>query len=252
MAIGLKPGDEVMMPVNTFIATAEAVSILGGRPVFVDIHPDYYTIDVNQMESRITDRTKAIIPVHLYGQCADMDQIMEIERKYNLWVIGGACQAHGAEYRGRKAGTIGHIGCFSFYLRRNLGSWGEAGACVTNDEELAERMYKIRNNGGIKKYQHDILGENFRMEEIQGAVLGKKLYYLDEWNEKRRYTARLYLDHLWDLEDNGLFKLPHEAPYNKHIYHLFVITLKGKNREVIISELQNNSIDIGIHCSYRR
>jgi len=247
MAVGLKPGDEVIMPVNTFIATAEAVSILGGKPVFVDIHPDYYTIDVNQIESKITNRTKAIIPVHLYGQCADMDPIMDIARKYNLWVIEDACQAHGAEYKGRKAGTIGHIGCFSFYPGKNLGSWGEAGACVTNDEKLADRMYKIRNHGGIKKYQHEILGGNFRMEEIQGAILGEKLYYLDEWNEKRRYIARLYLDRLQDLEDNDLLKLPHEAPYNKHIYHLFVITLKRKNRKVILSELKNNSIDIGIH-----
>ena len=251
MAIGLKPGDEVIMPVNTFIATAEAVSILGGKPVFVDIHPDYYTIDVNQIEDKITEKTKAIIPVHLYGQCADMDPIMEIARKYNLWVIEDACQAHGAEYKGRKAGTIGHIGCFSFYPGKNLGSWGEAGACVTNNEELAERMYKIRNHGGVKKYQHDILGGNFRMEEIQGAVLSEKIYYLDEWNEKRRYIAQLYTKRLGDLEERGLFKLPSEAPYNKHIYHLFVVKLKYKNRRksrrVIMNELKNNYVNTGIH-----
>ncbi|HHG74666.1 MAG TPA: DegT/DnrJ/EryC1/StrS family aminotransferase [Persephonella sp.] len=245
MAVGLKPGDEVIMPVNTFIATAEAVSILGGKPVFVDIHPDYYTIDVNQIESKITNRTKAIIPVHLYGQCADMDPIMDIARKYNLWIIEDACQAHGAEYKGRKAGTIGHIGCFSFYPGKNLGSWGEAGACVTNEEVLAERMYKIRNHGGVKKYQHDILGGNFRMEEIQGVVLFEKLKYLSESNEKRRHIAQIYKDHLRHLKSKGFVKLPCEAPYNKHIYHLFVV--QSSNRNGLIQFLRNKGVEVGIH-----
>ncbi|WP_456399941.1 DegT/DnrJ/EryC1/StrS family aminotransferase [Persephonella sp.] len=247
MAIGLKPGDEVIMPVNTFIATAEAVSILGGKPVFVDIHPEYYTIDVTQIEGKITERTKAIIPVHLYGQCADMDLIMEIAKKYNLWVIEDACQAHGAEYKGRKAGTIGHIGCFSFYPGKNLGAWGEAGACVTNDDVLAERMYKIRNHGGIKKYQHDILGGNFRMEEIQGAVLSEKLNYLDEWNEGRRKVAKWYNEILRDLECKGVIKLPKEAPYNRHIYHLFVVQINNIERNKLINKMKNYRVDIGIH-----
>jgi len=247
MAIGLKPGDEVIMPVNTFIATAEAVSILGGKPVFVDVHPDYYTIDVSQIEGEITDRTKAIIPVHLYGQCADMDPIMEIAKKYSLWVIEDACQAHGAEYKGRKAGTIGHIGCFSFYPGKNLGAWGEAGACVTSDDILAEKMYKIRNHGGIKKYQHDILGGNFRMEEIQGAVLSEKINYLDEWNERRRKVAKMYNKILKDLECKRFIKLPKEAPYNKHVYHLFVIQINNVERNKVISELKNYGIDVGIH-----
>ncbi len=245
MAIGLKPSDEVIMPVNTFIATAEAVSILGGKPVFVDIHPDYYTIDVNQIEDKITEKTKAIIPVHLYGQCADMDPIMEIARKYNLWVIEDACQAHGAEYKGRKAGTIGHIGCFSFYPGKNLGSWGEAGACVTSSEELAEKMYKIRNHGGIIKYQHDILGGNFRMEEIQGAVLTEKLKYLDEFNSIRKHVADLYREQLKELEDRGIIKLPKEAPYSKHVFHLFVI--RTIYRDKLMSSLKENHIGWGIH-----
>ena len=245
MAIGLKPGDEVIMPVNTFIATAEAVSILGGRPVFVDIHPEYYTIDVTQIENKITKRTKAIIPVHLYGQCADMDPIIEIAKKYNLWIIEDACQAHGAEYKGRKAGTIGHIGCFSFYPGKNLGSWGEAGACVTNDEELADKMYKIRNHGGIKKYQHEILGGNFRMEEFQGAVLNEKLKYLDEWNKKRKEIAQIYKKEFNELENRGILKLPQEAPYNKHIYYLFVIQIKNRNE--IFQKLKKVGIEVGIH-----
>ena len=248
MAIGLKPGDEVIMPVNTFIATAEAVSILGGRPVFVDIHPEYYTIDVTQIENKITKRTKAIIPVHLYGQCADMDPIIEIAKKYNLWIIEDACQAHGAEYKGKKAGTIGHIGCFSFYPGKNLGSWGEAGACVTNDEELADKMYKIRNHGGIKKYQHEILGGNFRMEEFQGAVLYEKLKYLDEWNKKRKEIAKFYEKYLKNLEIKGFIKLPKRAEYNNtHIYHLYVIEILKKYRDDLFEFFKNEGIEIGIH-----
>lgn len=245
MAIDLKPGEEVIMPVNTFIATAEAVSILGGKPVFVDIHPEYYTIDVTQIEDKITEKTKAIIPVHLYGQCADMDPIMEIARKYNLWVIEDACQAHGAKYKGKKAGTIGHIGCFSFYPGKNLGAWGEGGACVTNDDELAERIYKIRNHGGIEKYHHDILGGNFRMEEFQGAILSLKVKHLDEWNEKRREIAKLYRKELKDLEENGVLKLPYEAPYNKHVYHLFVVQVL--KRDKIFQKLKMEGIDVSIH-----
>jgi len=247
MAIGLKPGDEVILPVNTFIATAEAVAILGGKPVFVDIHPDYYTIDTNQIERKITPKTKAIIPVHLYGQCVDMEPIMKLAEKYNLWVIEDACQAHGAEYKGKKAGTIGHIGCFSFYPGKNLGAWGEAGACVTNDGKLAERMYKIRNHGGIEKYQHDILGGNFRMEEIQGAVLSEKINFLDIWNTKRRKVAELYKKYLKPLEARGLIKLPKEAPYNKHIFHLFVINILKGNREIILKNLKNKGVECSIH-----
>ncbi len=248
MAIGLKPGDEVIMPVNTFIATAEAVSILGGKPVFVDIHPEYYTIDVTEIEDKITERTKAIIPVHLYGQCADMDPIMEISHKHNLWVIEDACQAHGAEYKGRKAGTIGHIGCFSFYPGKNLGAWGEGGACVTDDRELADRMYKIRNHGEVRKYQHEILGGNFRMEELQGAVLYEKLKYLDKWNEKRIEIAHLYKENLEILEEQGFIKLPAIASYNtRHVYHLYVIQMLKKDRNELISYFQKFGIDYGIH-----
>ena len=245
IAIGLSSGDEVIMPVNSFVATAEAVSILGGKPVFVDIHPDYYTIDVTQIEKKITKKTKAIIPVHLYGQCADMDPIMEVAKKYNLWVIEDACQAHGAEYKGKKAGTIGHIGCFSFYPGKNLGSWGEAGACVTNDEELAVRMYKIRNHGGTKKYQHEVLGGNFRMEELQGAVLIEKLKYLDTWNKKRREVAKEYKKHLKFLEEKSYLVLPKEAPYNKHIFHLFVV--QAERRDELLKFLNGNFIETKIH-----
>ena len=242
MAIGLKPGDEVIIPVNTFIATAEAISILGGKPVFIDIHPEYYTIEVTQIEDKITDRTKAIIPVHLYGQCADMDPIMEIARKYNFWVIEDACQAHGAEYKGRKAGTIGHIGCFSFYPSKNLGAWGEAGAVVTNDKELAEKIKKIRNHGSRMKYYHEVVGGNFRMSEIQGAVLSTKIKFLDEWNDMRRRATKLYNKLLNKIEN---IAIPYEAPYNKHVYHLYVIRVN--NRDKIKEYLQKHGIETGIH-----
>ncbi len=247
MAINLKPGDEVIIPVNTFIATAEAVAILGGKPIFVDIHPDYYTIDTDKLEEKITKKTKAIIPVHLYGQCADMDKIMKIAEKYNLYVIEDACQAHGAEYKGKKAGTIGHIGCFSFYPGKNLGSWGEAGACITNDDILAERLYKIRNHGGIKKYEHNVLGANFRMTEFQGAVLLKKLKFLDSWNKKRKKLANLYDVYLKPLEEKNLIKLPKRASYSTHVYHLYVIQVLKGEREEFINYLKKNNIFTFIH-----
>ena len=242
MAVGLKNDDEVIMPVNTFIATAEAVSILGSKPVFVDINPKFYTMDVMELEKKINKKTKAIIPVHLYGQCADMTPIMEIAKKYNLYIIEDACQAHGAEYKGRKAGTIGDIGCFSFYPGKNLGAWGEGGACVTNNKELADRMHKIRNHGGIEKYQHEILGANFRIEEFQGAVLETKLNFLDKWNNLRIAAARKYNEILKNITD---ILLPLEHPYNKHVYHLFVI--RTKHRDKLRDFLNNKGIASGIH-----
>ncbi len=242
MSIGLEPGDEVIMPVNTFIATAEAVSILGGKPVFVDIHPEFFTINVDQIENKITKKTKVIIPVHLYGQCADLDPILKIAKKYNLFVIEDACQAHGAEYRGKKAGTIGDIGCFSFYPSKNLGAWGEGGACVTNNEELAEKMIKIRNHGGMVKFQHDILGGNFRMEEFQAAVLSTKLKFIDDWNNLRRDIAKNYN---MLLKDIGNIELPKEADYNSHVYHLYVI--KTAHRDRLKEYLDKNGIGNGIH-----
>jgi dTDP-4-amino-4,6-dideoxygalactose transaminase len=242
MAIGLKAGDEVIIPANTFIATAEAVSILGGRPVLVDIEPRTYNIDVVRLEDVITKNTKAIIPVHLYGQCTDMDSILEIAQRHNLYVIEDACQAHGAEYKGKKAGTIGHIGCFSFYPGKNLGAWGEAGAAVTSNDTLAEKMFKIRNHGGTKKYEHDVIGGNFRMEEFQGAVLSVKLRYLDDWNEARRRNAQLYREHLSGIKE---VSLPKEAPYGRHVYHLYVI--RAEKTDELQQYLSSKGIDTLIH-----
>ncbi|MDL1957558.1 MAG: DegT/DnrJ/EryC1/StrS family aminotransferase [Candidatus Desulfofervidus auxilii] len=244
LSIGLKPGDEVILPVNTFIATAEAISLLGGKPVFVDIDERTYNINPNKIEEKITSHTRAIIPVHLYGQCADMDPILEIAKKYKLWVIEDACQAHGAEYKSKKAGTIGHIGCFSFYPSKNLGAWGEGGAIVTNNHKLAEKMYKIRNHGSTKKYQHDIIGGNFRMEEFQAAVLLVKLKDLDTNNEKRRKIAFTYTNLLKNIK--GIIP-PFEAPYIKHVYHLYVVRIISKNRNLIETYLKNKNIETLIH-----
>ena len=192
LALGVGPGDEVITVPNTFIATAEAISYCGAKPVFVDVDPETYNMDPAKLEAAITPKTKAIIPVHLFGQTADMDPILAIARKRKLFVIEDACQAHGAEYKGKKAGSIGDAGCFSFYPGKNLGAYGEAGAVVTNDEELAKKIRMLRDHGQAKKYYHCVIGWNARMDGIQGAVLSVKLKHLPAWNEGRRRNAALY------------------------------------------------------------
>ncbi|MBU1136567.1 MAG: DegT/DnrJ/EryC1/StrS family aminotransferase [Nanoarchaeota archaeon] len=241
IASGVKLGDEVITVPNTFIATAEAISMVGAKPVFVDIEPKTCTIDVSKIESAITEKTKAIIPVHLYGQPADMKPILEIAEKHNLIVIEDACQAHGAEYKGKKL-PISDIGCFSFYPGKNLGAYGEAGAVVTDNPELAEKIKILRDHGQEKKYIHKIKGFNARIEGIQGAVLGVKLKYLEEWNEKRRKNAQLYNELLKDLNE---IIIPHEAEYSKHIYHLYVI--KAKNRDKLQEFLKQKGVSSGLH-----
>src|SRR5438309_2919739 len=221
MASSIGPSNEVIVPTNSFFATAEAVSNAGARPVFVDADPVAYTIDVSKIESAITSRTRAIIPVHLYGQPADLDPIFEIAKRHDLLVIDDAAQAHGAEYKGRRVGPLGHAGCFSFYPGKNLGAYGEAGAVVTNDEELARRLRMLRDHGSEQKYHHEIIGYNFRLEAIQAAVLGVKLRHLDAWNNLRRAHAVRYEEL---LRDNGLV-LPHEMSYARHIYHVYVVQL---------------------------
>jgi len=242
LANGIGFGDEVIVPVNTFIATAEAVSLIGARPVFVDIDERTYNINVAQLESKVSKKTKAIIPVHLYGQCADMDGILEIAKKHNLIIVEDACQAHDAEYKKRKAGSIGRCAAFSFYPGKNLGAWGEGGAVVTSDDDLAEKVRLIRDHGSRKKYFHDIIGGNFRMSEFQGAVLSTKIKYLEEWNKKRRKNAELYLKL---LKDNKNILLPVEENFNKHVWYLFVIRVKERNS--FIKYLNEQSVQTGIH-----
>ncbi len=232
-ALGIGPGDEVIIPANTFIATAWGATLCGARPVFVDCEPGSYNIDPSKIEKAITPKTKAIVAVHLYGQAADMDPLIEISRDHNLVLIEDAAQSHIAEYKGKKIGGFGQAASFSFYPGKNLGAYGEGGAVVTNNPELAKKAKMIRDHGAVQKYQHEIFGHNYRMEGLQGAVLGVKLKYLDNWTEGRRSAAAKYKELLSEVEH---IKLPAEMPYAKHVYHLFVVQVNGYSRE------KNNSL----------
>jgi dTDP-4-amino-4,6-dideoxygalactose transaminase len=228
--LGVGPGDEVITVPNTFIATVEAISMCGAKPVFVDVDPRTYTMDPARLAPAITKRTKAIIPVHLYGQPANMDPILEIAKERGLFVVEDACQAHGATYKGRKVGSLGHAGCFSFYPTKNLGAFGEAGAVVTNDQKLKERIACLREHGQTARYQHDQVGWNARMDGIQAAVLRAKLKRLSAQNEKRRVHAALYNA---QLKGVPVVTCPPEAAYGTHVYHLYVVRAEGKRKELM-------------------
>jgi len=240
-ALGISKGDEVITVSHTFISTVDAIVRNGAKPVFVDIEPETYCIDVTKIEEKITDRTKAIIPVHLYGHPADMEPIMEIAKKYKLFVVEDACQAHGAEYKDKRVGGIGDIGCFSFYPTKNIGAYGDAGMIVTNNEELANKLKMIRNYGSSKKYYHEFVGINSRLDEIQAAVLRVKLKYLDKWNERRKKVAKLYNEL---LEDFGIVT-PIEKEYAKHVYYLYVV--RCKDRDKLQQYLSEKGIQTMIH-----
>jgi len=240
-ALGIGEGDEVITVSQTFISTADAIVRNGAKPLIVDIDQDSFTMDVSQIEDKITDDTKAIIPVHLYGHPVDMDPIMELAGKHNLQVIEDACQAHGAEYKGKKVGKIGDIGCFSFYPIKNLGAYGDGGIVVTDDEEYEDYIRKAREYGQSKKYYSDFVGMNSRLDELQAAILRVKLKYLDEWNERKRKTARKY-DEL--LDDLPLIR-PDEKDYAKHVYHQYVI--QHEDRDGLASYLEENGIKTLIH-----
>jgi len=242
LSLGIGPGDEVITTPNTFIATAEAISFCGAKPVFVDVDEKTYNMNPDLLESVINSKTKAIIPVHLFGQMSDMHRIMEIARAHELSVIEDACQAHGAEYKGRRSGSIGDIGCFSFYPGKNLGAYGEAGAIVTNNAKLAEKMRMFRDHGQRKKYYHSIVGWNARMDGFQGAVLGVKLKHLATWNDARRKNAQLYDSLLADVDD---IITPVQADYGRHVYHVYAI--RTRNRDELISALAEKDIFCGIH-----
>ena len=240
-ALGISAGDEVITVSHTMISTVDAITRNGARPIFADIEPETYIIDVSKIEAKITDKTRAIIPVHLYGHAAEMGAIMEIADKNNLYVIEDACQAHGAEYKHAKVGGIGHVGCFSFYPTKNLGAYGDGGMVVTNDEELANKLKKMRNYGQSKKYYHDFVGVNSRLDEVQAAILRIKLRYLDDWNERRRNLAKLYSDLLKNTE----VITPIEKEYAKHVYHLYVV--RHKERDKLQQYLLNHGIQTLIH-----
>jgi dTDP-4-amino-4,6-dideoxygalactose transaminase len=242
LGLGIGSGDEVITVSSTFMATAEAISYCGAKPVFVDIDERTFTLDPTKLERAITPRTKAVIPVHLFGQMADMDPIMEIAQRHRLHVIEDACQAHGAEYKGRKAGSIGVAGCFSFYPGKNLGAWGEAGGVVTNDPALCQKIRVLRDHGQDKKYYHSDIGWNGRMDGIQGAVLRIKLKGLDRGNAARREHAKRYDEKLAGLP--GLIVTP-PAPYGVPIYHIYAVRVAERDR--ILQGLTERGIGCGIH-----
>lgn len=241
LAAGIGPGDEVITTPFTFIATVAAIVYTGATPVFVDIDPVSYTIDVTKIEQAITTKTKAILPVHLYGQPADMNPIVEIARRYGLTVIEDAAQAHRAEYKGQRVGSIGDIGCFSFYPGKNLGAYGEGGAVVTNNPEYARTIQMLRDWGQESRYRHILKGYNYRMDGIQGAILRVKLRYLDQWTEARRTHAAQY-DKL--LAGSGV-KTPTVMPYSHHVYHIYAV--RSPQRDALQQSLQEQEIQTGIH-----
>lgn len=241
LAAGVGPGDEVITVSCTFVATVAAIDYTGARPVFVDVDADTLNMDVTQVEAAITDRTKVILPVHLHGQPADLDPILDIARRHNLVVIEDAAQAHGAEYKGRRVGSIGDLGCFSFYPGKNLGACGEGGMVVTNNEDFAQRIRMLRDWGQERKYHHTLKGFNYRLEGIQGAILRVKLRHLDAWTAVRRQNAAHY-NAL--LADSGI-TIPVEAPYARHVYHVYGVRLP--NRDAVQEALQARQIQTNIH-----
>lgn len=241
LAAGIKAGDEVITSPFTFVATAAAIRYIGARPVFVDIDPKTFTIDPSQIERAITRRTKAIVPVHLYGQMADMAPIMAIAAKHGLAVIEDACQAHGASYDGQGAGSMGVSGCFSFYPGKNLGACGEGGIVVTSDNEQARLMRMLRDWGQDRRYHHVLEGYNYRMDAIQGAILRVKLRELENWTEARRYRARIY----GQLLAGGPVELPVEAAGRRHVWHIFAV--RTRDRDQLQKFLANEGVETGLH-----
>ena len=241
MACGVKNGDEVITTPFTFFATAGSIARLGAVPVFVDIDPLSYNIDVNRIESVINKKTKAILPVHLYGQCAGMDTILTIARAHGLMVIEDAAQAIGALYKGENAGSLGDIGCFSFYPTKNLGGYGDGGLVTTNNDELAECIKILRVHGSKPKYYHSYIGINGRLDAIQAAVLSVKLKYLSEWSESRRMVASYYTEHLTGLP----IRLPKIETYNSHIFHQYVIATS--QRDALMKYLEQHGVETVIY-----
>ena len=246
-ALGVQPGDEIIIPVNTFIATAWGATLCGAKPVFVDCENDGYNIDPIKVEAAITKKTKAIVAVHLYGQPADLDPLREIAKQNKIYLVEDCAQAHFAEYKGKRVGGLSDTASFSFYPGKNLGAYGEGGAVTTNDDDVANKVRMIRDHGAVQKYNHEILGHNYRMEGIQGAVLGVKLKHLDKWTDGRRRAANTYNEL---LKDYSAITLPKEMNYARHVYHLFVIRVNdggSKRRDALAKFLNENGISTGLH-----
>lgn len=243
-ALKIGPGDDVITAPNTYIATCEAITHAGANVRFVDAHPQTYNINPEKIEKAITSSTKAIIPVHLYGQPADMDPIMKIANRHNLYVIEDCAQAHGATYKGRKVGNFGHVACFSFYPGINLGAYGDGGAVLTNDEAIAERVRILRNHGQKVKYEHLVVGYCHRLDNLQAAILNVKLPYIDEWNARRRHHADLYNQFLKNVP--GIVT-PYVLPYAESVYHLYVIRVTEERRDALQKYLTQRGIQTGLH-----
>ncbi|MCK4947140.1 MAG: DegT/DnrJ/EryC1/StrS family aminotransferase [Candidatus Aureabacteria bacterium] len=243
-ALGIGPGDEVLVPANTFIATALSVYDLGSIPVPVDVNPESFLMDLTDASSRLTGRTKAILPVHLYGRSMDMDAVTAFSRKHNLILIEDACQAHGAMWEGRRVGSFGAVGCFSFYPGKNLGAFGDGGMIVTEDHSVAEKLRLLRNYGSIKKYIHEFPGTNSRLDSLQAAILNIKIKFLDEWNKKRFYAARRYTEKLKNINGLHLPVLDFDN-ISRHVFHLFVLTCE--RRDELLDYLTKQDIGCGVH-----
>ncbi len=241
-ALDTGPGDEVLTVSHTAVATTVAISSTGATPVFIDIDPHTYTMDCRDLERRITPRSKAIVPVHLYGHPADMDRILALARRHGLVVVEDAAQAHGAAYRGRRCGTLGAAGAFSFYPTKNLGAYGDGGAVVTNDVALAERLVLLRNYGWSERYYSAIKGYNSRLDELQAAVLGAKLPYLDTWNARRRRLAALYTA---ALAGASAIQVPTEAAWAMHTYHLYIVRVPERDR--VLATLRERGVATQVH-----
>jgi dTDP-4-amino-4,6-dideoxygalactose transaminase len=241
LALGVGPGDEVITVSHTFVATAAAIHYTGADPVYVDIDAKSFTMDPAKIESAITKKTKAILPVHLYGQAADMDPILAIAKKHGLRVVEDACQAHGARYKGRRVGSLGDVGCFSFYPGKNLGAYGEGGAIVTQDAEIAKTVRLYRDWGQPEKYKHVLRGYNFRLEGMQGAVLRVKLRHLDAWNQARATNATEYRKMLGETH----LATPETAPWSTHVFHVYAV--RTPRREALQAFLTKANIQSGIH-----
>lgn len=242
-ALGIKPDDEVITTPLTFMATVEAIEMTGAKTLFVDIDPVSYTIDPEKIEAAITPKTKAIIPVHLYGQMANMKKICEIAQDYGLLVIEDAAQAHGAKHKDRRAGEWGQVACFSFFPSKNLGAYGDGGAVCTNDAKIAGAVSILRDHGRESKYVHRILGYGERLDGIQAAILKTKLRHLDSWNDKRREKAFYYNQHLDDVQN---LIIPHENDCSYHVFHIYCVRVLA-DRESLITSLYSKGINTGIH-----
>ncbi len=241
LAAGIGRGDEVITTAYTFFATAGAIHQTGARPVFLDIEPRTFNIQIKDIERRITDRTRAILPVHLYGQCAEMDELLAVARRRNLLVIEDAAQAIGAEYKGRKAGAMGDMGCFSFYPTKNLSCFGDGGMVTTNSDELAQKLRILRVHGAQPKYYHSVVGVNARLDALQAAVLRAKIGYLAGWNQRRRDIARFYDAGLQDAD----VVTPYAAPHGVHVYHQYVI--RSRKRDALAAFLKEGGVDTAIY-----